>query len=393
MITMQTCRPDSDDQVAAIIRDAQASGTSLVVEGNGSKRALGRPSSGTAVLSVSGLSGILSYEPDEMVVTVRAGTPLLELEALLAKKGQSLAFEPSGLSAFLGEPHGRATIGGTIAAGISGPRRFSAGAPRDHLLGFRAIDGRGEPFRAGGKVVKNVTGYDLPKLAAGSFGTLFVITEMTLRAVPCGSASAFVVMRELEPAHALGLLRRASASAADPTGLAFVPALTAQALTGQSSTLALFRLEGEAAGVDARAMELRRLLGAGASMLDPVEGLRLFAALRDLSPLFAHEAAVWKVSVPPSNAMQAIEKLSPKNWFADWAGGAVWCEPGKDTDPHGIARALGGHATLFRRGGKEPAQQEPFAPLEPATLALTRRLKAAFDPSHTLNPGRMYEGI
>lgn len=367
---MRVIKPDTESEVQQAIAAAFAARTPLAIEGGGSKRSLGRAVATDTVLKLAGLTGITMYEPDEMVFTARAGTPLADIEAALAEKGQCLAFEPAS------PPN--ATIGGVVAANISGPRRFAGGAARDHLLGFTAIDGKGERFKAGGRVVKNVTGYDLPKLAAGSFGTLFAMTELTLRALPRGSRT-FLSLNEPSAAKALHLLRRIAASPFDPTGLAYIP----------SRAQALIRLEGQADGVAARRDELCRTLAQGARVLPPDEGAELFKSLTDLHSLFGKATVLWRLSLPPTQCDEAVKRLAPESWIADWAGGLLWLE--EPSGPvHTTARELGGHATLFR--ARVP-RDDVFPPLDEATDVLTRRLKHAFDPARILNPGRMYKDI
>ncbi len=367
---VRVLKPDTEADVADAIRDAARAQSPLAIEGGGTKRHLGRTVDAPAILKLSGLAGITMYEPDEMVFTARAGTPLAEIEATLASKGQCLAFEPAS-------PEG-ATIAGVVAANASGPRRFAAGAPRDHLLGFSAVDGQGERFKAGGRVVKNVTGYDLPKLAAGSFGTLFVMTELTLRAVPRG-ARAVLAVDDLPPAKALDLLRRIAGSPFDPAGLAYVA----------TRALTLIRLEGRPDGVAARSDELRRTLAKGARVLTPDDGASLFKSLTDVQPLFGKATEVWRLSLPPTQTEEAIKQLVPETWVADWGGGLLWLEEPSGA-VHATAHALGGHATLFRQ---RVPRDDIFPPLDAATDALTRRLKQTFDPARILNRGRMYKDI
>ncbi len=390
--TLRVLKPDTEAAVIDAIRQAAHERTPLGVEGGGSKRALGRSVATETVLKLSGLSGITMYEPDEMVFTARAGTPLREVEEALAANGQCLAFEPGDVAPLWGEAPDRATIGGVVAAGIAGPRRFAAGAPRDHLLGFAAVDGTGERFKAGGRVVKNVTGYDLSKLAAGSFGTLCVMTELTLRAVPRGAARSTLAIAGLAAGEALQAVRAIAASPFHPTGLSFLPATAAARIGSAKDTLTLIRLEGQADGVKARAEELSRALARGAKTLDDETGARLFDTLAKLHPLFPGEDALWRLSLPPTRATDAIERLQPTDWVADWAGGLVWLIPATDAPSvHDVARDLGGHATLFRAGNETP--RDVFPPPDAATAALTQRLKDAFDPLRILNPGRMYGGV
>jgi len=385
---MRVLKPDTEDQVIEAICDARAP---LIVEGRGTKQNLGRTVTADTVLRLSGLTGITIYEPDEMVFTARAGTPLTEIEETLAAKGQCLGFEPGDLGKLWGADHG-ASIGGVIAAAISGPRRFAAGAARDHLLGFTAVNGKGERFKAGGRVVKNVTGYDLPKLAAGSFGTLFAMTELTLRAIPRGDATVLAIQNQ-DPAEALQMMRTIARSPFEPTGLVHFPA-SAAANVAVPRAVTLIRLEGHSEGVAARAAELTRTIAPRAKPLEGEIAKKLFRDAADIHSLFDPATTLWRISVPPTEAHRTIARLNPTSWFADAAGGILWLaftESPHATVIHGAARDLHGHATLCRKSAG--ATDDIFPPLDAATHALTARIKRAFDPARTLNPGRMYKDI
>lgn len=383
---MQVLKPDTEDQVAEAVRDARSG---LALEGQGTKQGFGRATNADAVLRLAGLTGITMYEPDEMVFTARAGTPLAEIEDALAAKGQCLGFEPADVAPLWGREAG-ATIGGTIAAAIAGPRRFAAGAARDHLLGFVAINGKGERFKSGGRVVKNVTGYDLSKLAAGSFGTLFAMTEVTLRALPRATATSVLAFDAAEPEQALRTLRAAAASPFEPAGLTLLSAAVAERVLGKAQATALIRIEGDPEGVAARTTEIEQTVAKGARILETDEGRNAFAAVAALHACFPPDGALWRVSLPPSRANEALGKLSPKSWIADGAGGLLWADEPSGA-VHDIARELGGHATCYRRG--ESRQDDIFPPLDAATGVLVQQIKAAFDPRRTLSPGRMYKDV
>ncbi len=393
---MNIFKPHTEAETIEAIQTAFTSATPLAISGNNTKQGLGhRVEAGTSLV-LSGLSGITLYEPEEMVLTVRAGTTLHEVEALLSQHGQCLAFEPAGLGPLWGEPEASATIGGTVSAGISGSRRFSAGAPRDHLLGFTGVNGKGERFRAGGKVVKNVTGYDLPKLAAGSFATLFVMTELTLRAVPRPPETLCLCLENLDHTQAFATLRKMSASPMDPTGLAYLPANVARRVADKTTSLTLVRLEGEGQGIAARMAGLRSAISMEASVLDAVTTKNLFRALTGVAPLFSAEGNVWRVCVPPTQAGAVVADLSPASYAADWAGGLLWLQLTKIVSPqqvHATASRLGGHATLFRQHPGEADETARFQPLDATMSLLNARLKDAFDPARILNPGRMVKGI
>ncbi len=371
--------PETVEELAETIGFAAAANETVEVIGNATKRGMGRPVNAAHTLAMAKFSGVLLYEPEELVLSARAGTPLSEIENLLAANHQQLAFEP---------PHyGEQTIGGVIAAGLSGPRRIQAGAVRDHLLGFTAVNGRGEIFKAGGRVVKNVTGYDLSKLMAGSFGTLAVLSDVTLKVLPRAETSMTLIARGQSPREGVALLCKALGMPFDVTGAAWVPMFD-----GNSATA--LRLEGFADSVGDRAKSLRELLG-----VSPAEADFDFfwEKLRDVTFLEA-SPALWRVSVPPSHGPEMLEAFPRSDAFLDWGGGLVWLAA-PDEEDLGAARLrtvvakIGGHATLMRATEEARQRLEVFQPQPPALAALTARVKNSFDPLRILNPGRMYAGV
>jgi glycolate oxidase FAD binding subunit len=361
--------------------------------GGGSKRNLGRPVRAQP-LSLAALTGVVDHRPEELVITARAATPLCEIERLLAAFGQRLAFEPPDLGELLGADQPQ-TVGGVLATNLAGSRRVVAGAARDHFLGFEAVSGRGEIFRAGGKVVKNVTGYDLPKLMAGSFGTLAVLTEVTLRAVPACETEWTCCVPVQAPEHAVALLIAALGSPHEVSGAAFDPQ------EGQ----VLLRLEGFEVSVRSRAASLQREIRAALDGLSTANspasasavesaGLRGDASRATWRSLgaargLARSRIVWRVSVPPSDAPRVVRTLQPERYLLDWGGGLCWL--GFETlDAARVRGALGaGHATLIKADTEARARLGAFHPLPAAVAALSARVKAAFDPQAKLNPGRM----
>lgn len=390
---MRIFKPESERDVAAVVAEAAAAKTTLTIEGGGSKRHLGRLVPPSDVLKMSALSGIVSYEPEELVITVRAGTPLSEIENALAEKNQCLAFEPASWSF---DPEAAPTIGGTVAAGVAGSRRVALGGARDHLIGFRAVNGSGEIFKAGGKVVKNVTGYDLPKLAAGSFGTLFAMTELTLRTYPHARTPVTLIAADLDAEAALALLRRAVGSHFEATGFCYLPRQAIERMrlsidAHESATL--IRFEGASDSAALRAKACAAALGVSFASMS---GSASAALWHNRQQLAAFDAArvLWRISIPPTVAAAVVAALEPSYFVADWAGGLLWLEPGASLprDVHALAQSLGGHAMLFR-GGDDMRRGDVFQPLDPVTAQLTKRLKAAFDPLGVFNPGRMYDRI
>ena len=365
--------PRDAADVAAIVAGAVRP---LEPLGGGSKRAIGKPVVAD-VLDLSALDGILSYEPAELVLTARAATPLATVERALAAHGQRLAFEPPNFGTLLGNDRAQ-TLGGVIAANASGSRRLTAGAARDHFLGFHAVTGRGETFKAGGNVVKNVTGYDLPKLLAGSWGTLSVLTELTVRVVPAPELDRTLVVPAGSAGECLALLTAALRSSHDVSGAAVDPARGS-----------LLRLEGFAASVEARTRALcAELRCTPEAVLEGDESRRCWHALASAVPLAA-SPVVWRISVPPSEALQVLERLEPDRYLLDWGGGLILAAYA-NVDAARVRGALtSGHATLLKAAAADRAATAVFQPQAPAVAAAALRLRAAFDPRGILNPGRM----
>jgi glycolate oxidase FAD binding subunit len=399
-------RPRDADDVRDFVASAVAANAPIEVVGHGSKRAIGRPVQAAATLDLSGLSGVTLYEPEELVLSARAGTPVAEIEALLAAHGQELAFEPIDYGPLFGASAGRGTIGGLLAANLAGPRRVKVGAARDHTLGIHAVSGRGEIFKSGGRVVKNVTGYDLSRGLSGSWGTLAVFTEVTLKVLPAAETETTLLLAGLDPAAAVRAMSAAMGSHADVSGAAYLPAgIAAAVVPGAKGTATLLRIEGIPPSVDVRAAALSQVVSPGAAVprlvADASRGL--WRSIRDVAPLAARaDPLVWRVSVAPTEGpviAAAAERLGAA-WLMDWAGGLVWVsipEPLADAGAAAVRAAVaaagGGHATLIKAPRELRALVDPFEPQPPPLAAVTRRLKAAFDPRGVLEPGRMYAGV
>ncbi|WP_411287217.1 glycolate oxidase subunit GlcE [Phenylobacterium sp.] len=377
--------PTSADEVQKLVAEAAAEGRRLEIVGGGTKRGIGGPVRADAVLSLAGLDKLVDYAPEELVLTAQPGIRLADLERLVAAEGQMLPFEPPHLGGLLGEP-GEATLGGTLAANLSGPRRVRAGAARDHLLGFEAVNGRGERFKAGGKVVKNVTGYDLSKLMCGSWGTLAVMTEVTIKVLPAPRTEMTLLFFGLDDRRAAQAMGRALNSACEVSGAAHLPTSAAQRPPlGADLAVTAIRLEGFEASVASRLQALVRLLqGLGAiQQLNAAHSAEFWAQVREVDAFAADPRPLWRLSLPPANGWQ-VPGVIVGDIIQDWGGGLVWLL--SDAEPQSLraaVRALGGHATLYRGDG--PA----FEPLTGPLAALTARVKAAFDPLDILNPGRM----
>jgi glycolate oxidase FAD binding subunit len=399
-------KPRTESEVLDAVRWAIGEEKTLEVVGHGSKRAVGRAAQTDLTLDVSGISGVTLYEAEELVLSARAGTPISEIEALLAASNQELAFEPIDLGRLLGGAAGRGTLGGVVASNLSGPRRIKAGAVRDHALGVHAVSGRGEAFKAGGRVVKNVTGYDLPRFLAGSWGTLAVATAWTLKVLPAAEDVATLLVLGLDEKRAGEAMRAAMNTASDVSAAAHLPAkvvacVPVAAIANTRASVTALRLEGVPPSIAYRREKLADLLkpfGALAT-LSADESRALWRAVRDARPFAdGSSRAVWRISVPPSVGPSVGTALAAfgADIFYDWAGGLIWAEM-KDAAPREAevraALAEQGHALLVRASASARASAASFEPLEPTLGALVRRLKEGFDPKGILNPGRMYAGI
>jgi glycolate oxidase FAD binding subunit len=407
-----TLKARDGKDVEAAVQWALAEGKTLEILGHGSKRAIGRPPQTDLALDLSALSGITLYEPEELVLSAKAGTPLAEIEALLAGKGQRLAFEPMDCGQLLGSPTGRGTIAGTIAANLSGPRRLTAGAARDHLLGFAAVSGRGETFKSGGRVVKNVTGYDFCKLMAGSWGTLAALTEVTVKTLPKPETEATVVMSGLDDAAATRVMTAAMGATCEVSGAAHLPATTAArfpmgAAVAAGRALTALRLEGVAPSVAHRQEALRALLRpyGEPAVIDDMVSRRLWVAIRDLAAFAPRrtggDPAVWRISTLPAKGHELAARVSGETAaevLYDWAGGLLWIAVPAATDAaaalvRAAVKAVGGHATLIRAPAPLRAALDVFEPQDAGLAALTKRVKESFDPRGVLNPGRMWAQV
>jgi glycolate oxidase FAD binding subunit len=395
--------PTSVDELRAAVAEALSAEEPVELVAGGTKRGLGRPLQTPHVVDLTRLSGIRDYAPRELVLTAGAATPLQAIDRALNAAGQMLAFEPPDWRALLGQVHGSPTLGGLLAVNLSGPRRIKAGAARDHFLGFTAVSGRGEAFKAGGKVVKNVTGYDLPKLMAGSYGTLAALAEVTVKVLPRPETAATVVIAGVAPDDAVRLMTAALGSAHEVSGAAYIPAATPRAAPLPAATgVVAVRVEGPAPSVVFRRDALLAVLdGAEKTALGDGDTAALWRDIANVMPLAGlANRAVWRVSVAPSHGAelaQAVARQVDAVWFLDWGGGLVWLaviEPG-DAGAAVIRAALGGqgHATLIRGTPGLRAAVPVFQPQPGPLAALSRRVKEGFDPRHILNPGRMVEGV
>lgn len=393
--------PFTESDAITLVKTAARSNLTLEIRGGGTKSGLGRPTQTTEILSTSELKGITAYNPAEMVMTAKSGTPLSEVVSAAAEHRQGLAFEPADYRGIY-DSEGEPTIGGTFACNLSGPRRFQAGAARDHLLGLRFVNGLGEVIQAGGRVMKNVTGLDLPKLMAGSHGMLGLMTELTFKVLPLPETSATIVLAGLDEATATQAMAEALAMPVEVSGAAHLPEscrakFLGGALLGPGATL--LRLEGLGFSVKERAAKLVAAFSKVASVtqLDHQQTTSLWHEIRDATPFHAdgRKRPLWKISTAPSMGHQILSALRLQigvDGYLDWQGGLLWLRMEGDPEAElvrDLVRQAGGHATLVRASDADRAAIPPFQPEAPAVAALSARIREKFDPAGMFNPGRM----
>lgn len=412
---METLKVRDAADVEQAVRDALAAEQPLEIVGHGSKRAIGQPTATNAVLDLSALNGVTSYEPNELIITVQAGAPLADVLSLIDSKNQEFAFDPMNTSALLGTQAQAGTIGGMVGAGLAGPRRIKAGGARDHLLGANAVSGFGDSFKTGGKVVKNVTGYDLCKLLAGSWGTLSVMTEVTLKVMPKAETERTLMLRGLDDVTANRAMTAALGSPYDVSGVAHLPlsvfrdtggGLAGPGISGLGSpqqAVTLIRLEGIGASVPHRAGSVRQALASfgEAEMIEDAASASVWASIRDVTPFAASGSLgawpVWRIVCPPASGGafgQALARETGGDVIYDWGGGLIWAALPPATDAHAALlrqrlKPIGGHATLLRAADQIRATVDVFHPQDAGVAALGQRVKASFDPRNILNRGRM----
>lgn len=384
-----------------MIRAAAEAKRMLAISGGNTRSGFGNRVEAQTVLRSAGLSGIVAYDPAEMVLTARAGTPVAEIEEALAENGQMLAFEPIDHRPVMGT-QGEPTIGGVFATNASGPRRFVAGAARDSLLGVRYINGRGETLRAGGRVMKNVTGLDLVKLLAGSFGTLGFMTEVTFRVLPRPQDQTTIILSGLEDGDAARAMAIAMSLSVEVSGAAHLPeSVRGRFLNGllADGPATVLRLEGLAASVAVRAEKLAAALQSLAPItrLDAEESRLLWQEIRDVKPYAdGTMKPLWRVSVAPTSGFQMVAALRMQagiDCFYDWQGGLLWmrmeAEPEGALIRHVMHQVGSGHAVLVRASEDMRAEEQAFEPLPDAVIALQARIKSQMDPAGIFNPGKM----
>lgn len=403
---MQTTKITSDDQIQDMLDWALAGKHGLAVQGNASKVSLGRPMDVEATLDMSGLTGVELYEPAELVMKAKAGMKLSEVRALLDQQGQKLAFEPPDFGPLLGMAAELGTLGGTFSANLSGSSRVKAGAARDHLLGVSGYTGRGQTFQTGSRVMKNVTGYDLCKLVAGSYGTLAIATLLTFKVLPKHESMRTVLVYDVDLTSAVACMRDALSSVHDVAAAAYLPAdiaakIPQDYISDSGASVVALKIEGPKPSATFRCEAMRKIMS-DFGKTDELHGhnsREFWTQTSNATPFVGEAGPLWRLSIPPGNADKVVsgirDQFADCQYFADWAGGLIWVQLMSSPEDGGatvIRGAVGeeGHATLIRGSESLRRQVDPFQPVSPTIALLTRRIKEGFDPENILNPGRMY---
>jgi len=389
--------PSSEQEISDLVRQAPSQQQTFALTGGGTHQPIGRPFKAKTRMAIHDLTGITLYEPREMVLSAQAGTPLSAIETILAEHHQILPFEYVDYRSVLGTT-GEATLGGLVATHISGPRRIRLGALRDHVIGVRFVNGRGEIIKSGGRVMKNVTGLDLVKLMCGAYGTLGVLTEVTLKLLPAPKAFISLALDGLDDAQAIVALSKALGSPFEVSAAAHLPAgvMYNQAVT-------VMRLENWPDAIAHRTTALSQLCSSFGKvrLIEGEASLNLWRAIGNVMPFAAdQQQAVWRVSTAPSRAAHVVRTIAhsrPIRHFYDWGGGLIWIATAQDQDcGAGVIRAAlegQGHATLLRASSEQRSAIDVFEPLSQAHHQLVERLKLSFDPHRLFNPHIMYRTI
>ncbi len=388
---MQLISPTDTNEVCDSVVESISSGKKLKISSGGSKISLCHSIEADTHLNLSKLEGIISYEPNELVLTALPATPISKIEEILFDQGQYLAFEPP-------RSNGKATLGGVLACNFSGPRRVIAGAARDHFLGVEAVSGRGEIFKSGGRVVKNVTGYDLPKLIAGSWGTLAIMTEVTVKVLPLPETSKTLLILGQDIDSAYLAMNKAISSQYSVTGLAYLPKNVAsnsmvEKVSSTMEALTALRIEGPEISVKHQVSGLKGIyIDENLEILDHNQTQKFWSEINEAS-FFDHNKVIWRISIPPASSpkfSKMISTLSNVEFLFDWAGGRVWLEISQLDPCSNLVRnsvdAIGGHAMLMVNSKDAYSDIPMFHPQKPELFEIESRIKVNFDPMNILNP-------
>ncbi len=401
--------PESEQQALALVQWTVAENKTIAIRGKNTKQGFGMPVQADCTVSMEKLAGILEYHPEELVMGALPGTPLREIREALNKHNQYLAFEPPALNSMYGiEDEG--TIGGLFMGNLAGPRRFKAGSARDHILGIRAINGRGEVWKSGGKVIKNVSGYDMSKLIAGSWGTLSVVTEVIFKVLPAPVTSMSLAVWGMSTERGMELLTDIISTPYETSGLSYLPGQALAAIEQSETTfsgesLTLIRLEGTKLSVNERLQAVVKRLpdGCNNTVLDQAESVSTWSWIRDVAPLHdtRRSPGILKISIPPTSALgltRFLEQLGGCIWYLDAAGSWLWagiCQAAGEDKLNAIRRevsTIGGSTTLYRAPVAIKQNIGIYTFPDESIQRLNEKIKNSFDPGNIFNPGRLYSG-
>jgi len=406
--------PENEKEVSEFIRKFYKSNTPIELIGSGSKQMIGKPLQSAKVLNLSKLSGIVEYLPEELYIKVKACTPIKHIEEKIKKNNQILAFEPIDFGYLFTGKSKCGTAAGQIACNISGPRRFKVGSVRDHVLGFRGVNGRGEIIKSGGTVVKNVTGYDLSKLICGSYGTLVALTEITFKVLPAPEANKTLIIHNQKIEKAANFMETAVSSTSDVSGATFLPTepkcsgcqmnieetFKLNDLKNEGSIIA-FRIEGSKNSIDHRVQNLLNELNISNLSISILEGYQseiFWNKVRNLEFFSSSKNNILRIVIPPSQCIQLLYQFSNKfKYFLDWGGALMWMEACELTEEmfDSIRKKIvkqGGYVTMIKNSDYLPFVEEVFT-INRNRFSLSQNIKKSFDPKRILNPGKMYTGI
>ena len=406
--------PNNEKEVQSFIKKYYKSGLPVELIGSGSKKKIGKPLQCSKTLCLSNLSGIIEYFPEELYIKVKANTPIKEIEEELKKKNQQLAFEPIDFGYLFSGKSDCGTAAGQVACNISGPRRFKVGSVRDHILGFRGVNGKGEVIKSGGTVVKNVTGYDLSKLVCGSFGTLVALTEITFKVLPSSKESKTLVIHGQKIESAANLLEKAISSSNDVSGATFLPIepKVSGCVMNIEETFKLndlkhkgsftsIRVEGSQKSVDRRIENLIKelnLVGLKLSILETHQSEIFWDKVKNLEFFSSSTNSIIRIVIPPSECVQLVYQFSNKfKYFLDWGGSLVWVEAFELSEEmfNSIRKKVvkhGGYTTMIKNSNYLPYVEDVFT-INRDRFNISQNIKKSFDPKRILNPGKMYTGI
>ena len=399
-------KPTTEDEISNIVRECYKKGIPIEINGLKSKSKIGRNFQAEKTLDLSNYSGIIDYKPEELYIKVKAGTPLEEINIALEKNNQQLAFEPTDFGFIFEGKKNLGTMGGVMSCNFAGPRRFKVGSVRDHVLGFRGINGKGEIIKSGGTVVKNVTGYDLSKILSGSFGTLTILSEIAIKVLPKPLCNKTLVIDNPHLKKAIEYLNLALSSSSDVSGGAFYPEIFRNYFSLNDLTikgaLTAIRVEGPQNSVDQRIDKLKKELKVNTdevSVLETQQSNLFWKNTQNLSVFSNIKNNLIRLVVPPSSTFDLLQKMKKYqiNYFIDWGGNLIWVEINKINgkilkEINDIVREYQGYLTVIKIEEHLKAQVDIFA-IDPIKYKISEKIKKSFDPKRILNPGKMYIGI